>query len=147
MSARPLDTSTSRQGGFPVRAEVDAPGVPQGRLRDSRAWTITKLFPTSLKEKVTAMARRSWYDLSWKEQRTVLRLARRGNRHPDPNVARAAEEWAREWFQRASDKSYVVSWTVTVIVGGVLGDGSSIGEALRNRRAAKRIMRVSERPL
>ncbi len=42
------------------------------------------------------MAMYSWYDLSWKEQRAVLRLARRGSRHPDPKVARVAEEWARE---------------------------------------------------
>jgi hypothetical protein len=43
-----------------------------------------------------AVAIYSWYDLAWKEQRTVLRLARQGRRHPDSKMVRVAEEWAME---------------------------------------------------
>jgi hypothetical protein len=84
------------------------------------------------------MAIYSWYDLSWKERRTVVRLARKGRRHPDPAVARVAEEWAKEQLgQDGNDRGGIGS----VVVRTLLGDG----EAVREYRAAKRIMRAAER--
>ena len=85
------------------------------------------------------MALYSWYDLSRQDQRTVVRLARRGQRHPDPQVARVADEWAREMLGRDDRSGGSIA---TIIVGALLGDGASVGEAVRNYRAAKRIMRV-----
>jgi hypothetical protein len=66
-----------------------------------------------------------WYDLSWKEQRTVLRLAREGRRHPDPNVAKVAEEWAREKLGLDSRQGGAIA---SIVFGALLGDGASIGE-------------------
>ncbi len=48
------------------------------------------------RRRITGVAIYSWYDLSWKEQRAVVRLARQGRQHPDTRVAKVAEEWARE---------------------------------------------------
>jgi hypothetical protein len=81
----------------------------------------------------------SWYDLPREEQRTVLRLARKGQRHPDPKIARVAEEWAREKLGLDSGKGGSIA---TIIIGGLLGDGASVAVAVRDRRAAKRIWRV-----
>lgn len=88
------------------------------------------------------MAIYSWYDLSWKEQRTVLRLARQGRRHPDSKVARVADDWAREKLGEDDGKAGGLS---EAIFGGLLGDGASLGEGIRDYRRAKRIMRVAER--
>ena len=82
----------------------------------------------------------SWYDLTWKEQRTVLRLARRGSKHRDPRIARVAEEWAREKLGKDGRHGGSLA---EVFFGALLVDGASIGERLRDRRRAKRIMRVS----
>jgi hypothetical protein len=84
----------------------------------------------------------SWYDLSWKEQRAVLRLARQGRRHPDSKIARVAEEWAREMLGKDNGQAGALA---TAIFGGLLGDGASLGEGLRDYRRAKRIMRVAGR--
>jgi hypothetical protein len=84
----------------------------------------------------------SWYDLSWKEQRAVLHLARRGHRHPNPKVARVAEEWATERLGKDNGKAGSLG---EAIFGGLLLDGASLGEGLRDYRRAKRIMRVAER--
>ncbi|RBY94156.1 hypothetical protein DQ244_02010 [Blastococcus sp. TBT05-19] len=70
-----------------------------------------------------------WYDLSWKERRTVLRLARRGERHPDPRIARVAEEWARETLEPGAFLSGLFA---------LFGD-----DGFGQRRGAKRILRVS----
>ena len=85
----------------------------------------------------------SWHDLSWKEQRTVLRLAKQGQQHPDPRVAKVAEEWARE---KLGLESGAAGSLAEAIFGTLFGEGASAGEAIRDRRAAKRIMRVSTRP-
>jgi hypothetical protein len=82
----------------------------------------------------------SWYDLTWKEQRTVLRLARRGSRHPDPQIARVAKEWARE---KLGQDSQLAGSLAQVFFGALLAGGGSIAEGLRDRRWAKRIMRIS----
>ncbi|RBY96073.1 hypothetical protein DQ237_09255 [Blastococcus sp. TF02-8] len=70
-----------------------------------------------------------WYDLTWKEQRRVLRLARRGERHPDPCTARVAEEWVREKLEPGA------FWTVIATLFG--------GDDLWERRRARRIIRVA----
>jgi hypothetical protein len=85
----------------------------------------------------------SWYDLSWQEQRTVLRLAREGRRHPDPRVAKVAEEWARERLGLDDRQAGAIG---SIIFGALFGDGASMAEGIRDRRAAKRIMRVAARP-
>jgi hypothetical protein len=84
----------------------------------------------------------SWYDLSWKEQRAVLRHARQGRRHPDSKMARVAEEWAREKLGKDSGKAGALG---RALFGGLFADGASVGEGLRDYRRAKRIMRVAER--
>ena len=89
---------------------------------------------------MTPMAIYSWHDLSWKEQRAVVQLARQGRRHPDRRVATVAEEWAKEKLGRTARGGSIGE----IIVGALLGDGASIAEGLRDRRAAKRIMRVAE---
>lgn len=89
------------------------------------------------------MAVYSWYDLSLKEQRAVLRLARRGVRHPDSEVARVADEWAVEKLRKDNGTGSALG---EAIFGGLLGDGASLGEGLRDYRRAKRIMRVAKRP-
>ena len=89
------------------------------------------------------MAIYSWYDLSGKEQRAVLRLARQGRRHPDSKVARVAEEWAREKLGKDHGRAGALGGA---IFGGLLGDGASLGEGLRDYRRAKRIMQVAKRP-
>jgi len=84
------------------------------------------------------MAIYSWYDLSWKDRRTVVRLARKGRRHPDPAVARVAEEWAKETLGTdGKDRGGVGS----MVIRTLLGDG----EAVREYRAATRIMEVAGR--
>ena len=80
----------------------------------------------------------NWYELSWAEQRKVVELARQGRRHPDARIARVADAWAREKTGQGGSLAQLV-------VGVLLGDGASIGEAFRERRAARRIMRVSPR--
>jgi hypothetical protein len=84
------------------------------------------------------MAIYSWYDLSWKDRRTVVRLARKGHRHPDPRVARVAEQWAKETLGTdGQDRGGLVSTVFRTLLGE--------GEAVREHRAAARIMRVAER--
>jgi hypothetical protein len=39
---------------------------------------------------------RTWAGLRWSEQTAVLRAARRRETHPDPAIAKAARDWARE---------------------------------------------------
>jgi hypothetical protein len=78
----------------------------------------------------------SWYDLSWRERRAVVRLARTGRRHPDATVARVAEEWARETLGTdGNDRGGIGSMLLRTLLGE--------GEAVREYRAAKRIMRVA----
>jgi hypothetical protein len=92
---------------------------------------------------MTAVPIYSWYDLSLKEQREVLRLARRGRRHSDVKVAKVAEEWAKEKLGKDHGKSGALG---EAILGGLFGDGASLGEGIRDYRRAKRIMRVVRRP-
>jgi hypothetical protein len=82
---------------------------------------------------------RTWVGLRWAEQRAVLRAARRGETHPDPAIAKAARDWAREVLaprppsRRLSD---VLLRLVEDPFGGTLG--LWLGE----RRAARRILAV-----
>ena len=86
------------------------------------------------------MALYSWYDLSWREQCTVVRLARQGRKHPDAEVARVADEWAREKLGLDSAGRGSIG---QMILGALLGDGASLGQAWRDRRKAELILRVS----
>ena len=84
----------------------------------------------------------NWYELSWRQQRAVVRLARQGQRHPDARIARVADDWA---WERSGRHPAHGGWLAQLIVGALLGDGASIGEAVSDRRKARVIMRVSTR--
>ena len=88
------------------------------------------------------MGPHNWYELSRQKQRDVVRLAGRGSRHPDPRVARVADEWAREKLGQGAHQSGSLA---QVVFGALLGDGASVAEAVRDHRAAKKIARVAAR--
>jgi hypothetical protein len=80
---------------------------------------------------------RTWYGLSWSEQRAVLRAARRRRSHPDPAVALAARVWAREVLAPTTASKSLGSAVLAFVTdpwGGTLG--AFVGE----RRAARRIL-------
>src|SRR3954463_777451 len=77
---RPLATEVSTKGGS--RGTTKMPMTHFAHRTNSRRLE-------------TAMAIFSWYDLSWKVQRDVVRPARRGRRHSDAKVAGVAGEWAK----------------------------------------------------
>jgi hypothetical protein len=80
----------------------------------------------------------SWDDVPAKEQRQVLRRARRGLRHPDRTIARVAEAWAQDTLARGS--------AVAALLLG-LGSGADAGffDVLCDRRRARTILRVQGR--
>lgn len=85
--------------------------------------------------------RRTWHGLSGKEQREVLRAARRRKEHPKPEIADAAYRWAQEVLhpeQRARDGAIGL---LLSFIDGTLG-GGWLGMGLAERRAAKRIVRA-----
>ena len=84
----------------------------------------------------------SWYDLPWRERRRVVRLAKRGQRHPDPVVARLADEWSKEVL---GDGPGVAGGVVIALIGLVFQDGSWFGTRFAEKRAARRIRSVAER--
>lgn len=88
-----------------------------------------------------------WQRLGWRRRREVLRYAKQGNRHPDPHVAATAEAWARLELQPVPKKMRIVWVLPATILGAILGDpgiglGGSIGAQLRDRRHARKIIRV-----
>jgi hypothetical protein len=85
---------------------------------------------------VLTYRRRTWVGLSWSEQRAVLRAARRGESHPDPAIAKAAREWARDVLAPRSP-----SWLRNVPLR-FLEDpfGGTLGQLFGERRAARRIL-------
>ncbi|SEO69588.1 hypothetical protein [Trujillonella endophytica] len=83
----------------------------------------------------------SWDDLSRAEQRSVLRLARKGRTHPDRRVARVAREWATEVLEREGSVPAIL---VGTIAGLVLGSDTGVGLSLTDRRRATRILRAVE---
>jgi hypothetical protein len=81
--------------------------------------------------------RRTWYGLSWSEQRQVLRAARRGESHSDPAVAHAARTWAHEVPPPKEGARSLRS-----LLLALLSDpwGGTLGALLGDRRAARRIL-------
>jgi hypothetical protein len=85
----------------------------------------------------------SWYDLPSKEQRAVLRLARRGREHPDRKVAGFAREWAEDTLRNDGSIFSIVFGTV---LGLLMHSDAGVGVSLVDRRRAKRILRAAEAP-
>ena len=85
--------------------------------------------------------RRTWHGLSGKEQRQVLRFARRKQEHPKPEEADAAYRWAKEVLEPGEQTANGVIGGLLALVSGAAG-GGWIGIAIAERRAAKRIMRA-----
>ena len=82
---------------------------------------------------------RTWVGLSWSEQRAVLRAARRGETHPDPAIAKAARDWARQVLA-----SRPASRGLRDVLLRLLEDsfGGTLGQLFGERRAARRILAV-----
>jgi hypothetical protein len=74
----------------------------------------------------------------------VAAYATRGERHPDPEIAAAADEWARETLSHGGSlgawAAIVVDLGVSTLLGG--GGGGTGGSILAKRRVAKRIRRL-----
>jgi hypothetical protein len=91
----------------------------------------------------------AWYQLSWNERRQVLQYAGRGQRHPNEHIAGIAERWAtarlqpRRWKARREDG--VLFLLMEVITPG--GSGGSLGMLIAERRAARKNLRGTRRPL
>lgn len=86
--------------------------------------------------------KRQWYGLSWAEKRQVLRLARKGRRHPDPEIAMAAEQWARETLQPAAKRRILWGIPLSFIEGAV--GGGWLGMSIAEIRAAKRVLALAQ---
>lgn len=85
--------------------------------------------------------RRTWHGLSGKEQREVLRAARRRREHPRPEIADAAFRWAEEVLEPRAWVSGGIVGVMLSLVASAAG-GGWLGMALAERRAAKRILRA-----
>jgi hypothetical protein len=71
----------------------------------------------------------------------VARLAKKGQRHPDPRVAQAAAAWAAS-YTGAADVTFGLA--VGVVIGALTGGvDSSAGEAMAQARLAKRLRAIS----
>lgn len=88
--------------------------------------------------------RRTWYGLTGKEQREVLRAARRRREHYKPEIADAAFRWAEEVLHPGQRRKDGVIGALLALIDGTLG-GGWLGMALAERRAAKRIVRARGR--
>lgn len=71
----------------------------------------------------------------------MLRHARRGEEHPDPEIARAAKEWAEETLT-PRQRSTGLLGVPLALFDSALG-GGWMGMAFAEHRAAKRILRAS----
>ena len=85
--------------------------------------------------------RRTWHGLSSKEQREVLRAARRRQEHPRPEVADAAYRWAQEVLHPEQRVRNGVIGLLVALLDGTAG-GGWLGLGVAERRAAKRILRA-----
>ncbi len=85
--------------------------------------------------------RPTWHGLSRKLQREVLRAARRGQEHPEPEVAGAALRWAQEVTAPRELARAGVIGLLLALLDGAAGGGWS-GMAIAERRAARRILRA-----
>jgi hypothetical protein len=85
--------------------------------------------------------RRTWHGLSRKVQREVLRAARRGQEHPEPEVAGAALRWAQEvTAPRELIRAGVIGFLLALVSETAAGGWT--GMAIAERRAARRILRA-----
>ncbi len=85
--------------------------------------------------------RRSWHGLSLKEQRQVLRAARRREEHPNSEIADASYRWAQYVAQpRQRRRDGVIGGLLSLLSDAAAGGW--LGMAVAERRAAKRILRA-----
>jgi hypothetical protein len=90
----------------------------------------------------------SWYQLSWNQRRQVLKHAGRGERHPDKRIADIAERWARyrlrpgRWKERREEG---LLFALLDLIDAGAG-GGFLGMLIAERRAARKILRVVEKP-
>lgn len=84
--------------------------------------------------------RRSWRGLSFKEQRQVLRAARRREGHPDAEIADAAYRWAQEGSQGNSDGAGSSASCCRSLMKAA--GGGWLGIVIAERRTAKGILRA-----
>jgi hypothetical protein len=80
-------------------------------------------------------------DLPTEVRELVEALAKSGERHPDPEVAAAADEWAAETLSRGGSVGALLAlaldFGLSVLLGG--GGGGASGSLLAPRRLARRI--------
>ena len=90
-----------------------------------------------------AVRQRGWWALSERERRQVRKCARRGERHPDPEIASAAEEWARSVLKPAdSVPRAAFGAAVNLLIDALTGGGGWLGSMLSERRYAKKILKA-----
>ena len=87
------------------------------------------------------MTRRTWHGLTWRERRQVLRSARRRRMHPDPEIARAAVEWAHQTLAPRQRRARLLG---LVLLPFDAAFGGWIGMSLAERRSARTIARAYE---
>jgi hypothetical protein len=82
---------------------------------------------------------RTWAGLRWSEQRAVLRAARHGESHPDPAIAKAARDWARDVLAPRPPSRRLLDGLLRPLEDPF---GGTLGQLLGERRAARRILAV-----
>ena len=82
---------------------------------------------------------RTWEGLRWSEQRAVLRAARRGDRHPDPAIAKAARDWAHAVLAPRTRSRGLLEALLHLVEDPF---GGTLGGMFAERRAARRILSV-----
>jgi len=87
--------------------------------------------------------------LPLRTRREVIRLAKKGELHPDNAVRRDSVLWARRILDdRKTGRRFALGMLSDVVVGMLgAGGGASTGGYIANRRAARRILQAAgERP-
>ena len=82
---------------------------------------------------------RTWVGLRGAEQRAALRAARRGEAHPDPAIAKAARDWARDVLAPGPPSRRLRDSLLRVVEDPF---GGTLGLWFGERRAARRILAV-----
>ncbi len=82
---------------------------------------------------------RTWIGLTEAQRREVRRAARRGQSHPDPAIAKAARDWAREVLAPRRPSGRVWDIFLTLVADPC---GGSLGMLFAERRVARRILAV-----
>jgi hypothetical protein len=83
---------------------------------------------------------RTWAGLRWSEQRAVLRAACRGEPHPDPAIAKAARDWARDVLTTRPRSRRLRDGLLRLLEDPF---GGTLGQMFGERRAARRILAVN----